>query len=184
MRNDFIFPMFRKISNEELSNLVICSMVFRNILVATDGSRESDKAVEVAVDLAVKLEAKVTFLHVINVPELGEVPGTSEKPDKAIRDRLMDAGKKILEKATQSSKRKKVVTNEKISFGYPADTIVKEASTLGVDLIAMGSRGTTGIRRVMIGSTAEKVLRWSNVPVLIVKEPSGTGPEERSDEEL
>jgi nucleotide-binding universal stress UspA family protein len=158
-------------------------MLFRNILVAIDGSKESDKAIEVAADLAVKLEAKVTFLHVINVPELGEVPGMSEKPDKAIRDRLMDAGKKILEKATQSTRRKKVVTSEKISFGYPADTIVKEASTLGADLIAMGSRGTTGIRRVMIGSTAEKVLRWSSVPVLIVKEPSETGIEGESPEE-
>jgi nucleotide-binding universal stress UspA family protein len=158
-------------------------MLFRNILVAIDGSKESDKAIEVAIDLAVKLEAKVTFLHVVNVPELGEVPGMSEKPDKAIRDRLMDAGKKILEKATQSARRKKVVTSEKISFGYPADTIVKEASTLGVDLVAMGSRGTTGIRRVMIGSTAEKVLRWSNVPVLIVKEPSETGHEGESREE-
>jgi nucleotide-binding universal stress UspA family protein len=158
-------------------------MVFRNILIAIDGSRESDKAIEVAVELAVKLEAKVIFLHVINVPEMGEVPGMGEKPDSAIRDRLVDSGKRILEKATQSTKRKKVVTSEKISFGYPADTIVKEASALGVDLIAMGSRGTTGIRRVMIGSTAEKVLRWSSVPVLIVKEQSGIGieGEERED---
>jgi nucleotide-binding universal stress UspA family protein len=158
-------------------------MVFRNILVAIDGSKESDKAIEVAVELAVKLEAKITFLHVVNVPELGEVPGASEKPDKAMRDRLMDAGKKILEKATQATRRRKVITSEKISFGYPADTIVKEASTLGVDLIAMGSRGTTGIRRIMIGSTAEKVLRWSNVPVLIVKEQSGAGIESYSREE-
>jgi nucleotide-binding universal stress UspA family protein len=158
-------------------------MVFRNILVAIDGSRESDKAIEVAVELALKLEAKITFLHVVNVPELGEVPGTSEKSDKAIRDRLIEAGKKTLEKATQIARKSKVIASEKISFGYPADTIAKEASALNVDLIAMGSKGTTGIRRVMLGSTAEKVLRWSSVPVLIVKEESRAGIEDFSREE-
>jgi len=47
---------------------------------------------------------------------------------------------------------------------------VKEASRLGAELIVMGSRGTTGVERIVIGSTAEKVLRWSGVPVLVVKE--------------
>ncbi len=154
-------------------------MAFKNILVALDGSKESDKAIEVALELAQKLGAKIIFLHVINVPELGQVPGASEKPDKAIRDRLIEAGKKILEKAVQRT-RGKAVASEKISFGYPADTIVREASALNTDLIVMGSRGTTGIRRVMIGSTAEKVLRWSTVPVLIVKEPSRAGIEDSS----
>jgi nucleotide-binding universal stress UspA family protein len=152
-------------------------MAFKNILVAIDGSKESENAIEVAADLAQKLNAKVTFLHVVNVPELGQVPGTSEKPDKAIRDRLVEAGKKILEKAIQTTRRK-IAAGEKISFGYPADTIVKEASALNTDLIVMGSRGTTGIRRVMLGSTAEKVLRWASVPVLIVKGPSGAGIED------
>jgi nucleotide-binding universal stress UspA family protein len=154
-------------------------MAFKNILVAVDGSKESDKAIEVAAELAQKFEAKITLLHVVNVPEPGQVPGTSEKPDKAIRDRLIEEGKKILGRAIQTTRRK-AVASEKISFGYPADTIVKEASALNADLIVMGSRGTTGIRRIMLGSTAEKVLRWSSVPVLIVKEPSGAGIEDSS----
>lgn len=169
--------MFRRVSSKAASNSVVGSMAFKNILVAIDGSKESGKAIEVAAELAQKLGAKIIFLHVVNVPELGEVRGTSEKPDKAIRDKLIEVGKKILEKAVQTT-RGKAVASEKISFGYPADTIVKEASALNTDLIVMGSRGTTGIRRVMLGSTAEKVLRWSSVPVLIVKEPSGAGIED------
>jgi nucleotide-binding universal stress UspA family protein len=96
---------------------------------------------------------------------------------------LIEAGKRTLEKATKIASGRKVNASEKISFGYPADTIVKEASALNVDLIAMGSRGTTGIRRIMIGSTAEKVLRWSSVPVLIVKGESRAGIEDFGREE-
>jgi nucleotide-binding universal stress UspA family protein len=145
-------------------------MVFRSILVAIDGSKESEKAVDVATDLALKLEAKVTFLHVVNVPELGGAPLAADKPEKALRGALTETGKRILERATEVARRKKIPATEKISEGYPAITIVKEASKLGADLIVMGSRGTTGVERIVLGSTAEKVLRWSGVPVLVVKE--------------
>jgi len=145
-------------------------MVFRNILVATDGSKESDKAVDIATELALKLEAKITFLHVVNVPDLGGVPLAGDRPEKVLRSALTEAGKKVLEKAIEVAKRKKVSAAEKIGEGYPAITIVKEASRLGADLIVMGSRGTTGVKRVVVGSTAEKVLRWSGIPVLVVKE--------------
>ncbi|WXG46204.1 MAG: universal stress protein [Candidatus Atabeyarchaeum deiterrae] len=145
-------------------------MAFKNILVAVDGSRESDKAIEVIVELAAKLGAKVTFLHVVNTPDLGDTSLLSEKPEKALRDSLVEAGKKILAKASETAKRKGVSATEKISYGYPSDTIVREASSLNVDLIAMGSRGRTGVTRIVLGSTAEKVLRWSSVPVLIMKD--------------
>lgn len=145
-------------------------MVFRNILVAIDGSKESDKAVEIATELALKLGSKITFLHVVNVPDLGGVPLVGDKPEQALRGALTDAGKKVLEKAIEVARRKKISAAEKITEGYPAMTIVKEASRLGAELIVMGSRGTTGVERIVIGSTAEKVLRWSGVPVLVVKE--------------
>lgn len=144
-------------------------MVFRNILVAVDGSEESNKAVEIATELALKLGAKITFLHVVNVPDLGGVPLTGDKPEKALRSALTEAGKKVLGKAMEVARGKKVSADESITEGYPAVTIVKEASRLAVDLIVMGSRGTTGVERILVGSTAEKVLRWSGVPVLVAK---------------
>jgi nucleotide-binding universal stress UspA family protein len=65
---------------------------------------------------------------------------------------------------------KRVSAAEKISEGNPAMTIVREASKLSTDLIVMGSKGATGVERILLGSTAEKVLRWSSVPVLVAKE--------------
>lgn len=144
-------------------------MVFKNILVAVDGSKESDKAVEIATELASKIGAKLVFLHVVNVPDLG-IPFNGGRPEKTLRGALTEAGNKILEKAIEVANRSKVSATRKISEGYPAMTIVKEASTLAADVIIMGSRGTTGVERILVGSTAEKVLRWATVPVLVVKE--------------
>lgn len=144
-------------------------MVFRNILVAVDGSKESDRAVEIATELASKTAAKLVFLHVVNVPDLG-IPFDGNRPEKALRGALTEAGRKILDKAIEVAKKKDILATKKISEGYPAMTIVKEASALAADLIVMGSRGTTGVERILIGSTAEKVLRWATIPVLVVKE--------------
>jgi nucleotide-binding universal stress UspA family protein len=145
-------------------------MMFRSILVAVDGSRESDKAVDIATDMALKLGAKIVFLHVVNVPDVGQVPLASGNIEKTLRGALTETGKKVLEKATEVARRKGVSATQKISEGNPAMTIVKEASNLGADLIVMGSKGATGVERILLGSTAEKVLRWSSVPVLVAKE--------------
>jgi len=139
-------------------------------LVAVDGSKESDKAVDIATDLALKLGAKMTFLHVVNVPDTGGATLASDKTEKALRGALTETGKKVVEKAIEAARRKGVSATEKIGEGYPAVTIVKEASRLGADLIVMGSKGATGVERILLGSTAEKVLRWSSVPVLVAKE--------------
>jgi len=144
-------------------------MTFKSIVVAVDGSKESDRAVEVAVELAEKLGSKVTFIHVVSVPEFGETKIVDGKIEKKIHDALVDAGEKILTKATEVSQAKGVSASERLVVGYPANAIETEAGKLGADLIVMGSKGTAGVRRMLIGSTAEKVIRWSSIPVLVIK---------------
>jgi nucleotide-binding universal stress UspA family protein len=144
-------------------------MLFKSILVAVDGSKESDRAVEVAVELAEKLGSKLTFLHVVSLPEFGEAKIMDDKLEKKIQDALVEAGKKILSKATKASQSKGISASEQIAVGYPATMIETEATKLGAELIVMGSRGIAGVRRMLIGSTAEKVLRWSGIPVLVIK---------------
>ncbi|WXG43575.1 MAG: universal stress protein [Promethearchaeati archaeon SRVP18_Atabeyarchaeia-1] len=144
-------------------------MAFKNILVAIDGSKESDRAVEVAVELAEKLGSKITFLHVVSLPEFAETRIVDDKIEKKIQDALVDAGKKILGRATRISQAKRVSASEKLVVGYPSTTIETEAGKLGADLIVMGSKGTAGVRRMLIGSTAEKVIRFSSIPVLVIK---------------
>jgi nucleotide-binding universal stress UspA family protein len=144
-------------------------MAFRNILVAIDGSKESDRAVEVAVELAGRIPSKITFLHVVSLPDFGEAKILDEKLTKKIQDALVETGKKITAKAAKVSQAAGVAASEKIAVGYPATAIITEAGKLGADLIVMGSKGTAGVRRMLIGSTAEKVLRWSSIPVLVIK---------------
>jgi nucleotide-binding universal stress UspA family protein len=144
-------------------------MVFKNVLVAIDGSKESDRAVEVAVELAGKLGSKITFLHVVSVPEFGETKILDDKLGKKLQDALVETGKRILAKATKVSQAAGVSASEKIAVGYPSTTIETEAGKMGADLIVMGSKGTAGVKRMFIGSTAEKVIRWSSIPVLVIK---------------
>jgi nucleotide-binding universal stress UspA family protein len=155
-------------------------MPFKNILVAIDGSKESDRAVEVAVELAGKIPSKVTFLHVVNVPDLGETRILDDKLTKKIQDALVETGKKLTANAVRVAQAARVVASEKIDVGYPATAIISEASKLSADLIVMGSKGTAGVRRMLIGSTAEKVIRWSSIPVLVIKmEDSSAGFKEQ-----
>jgi nucleotide-binding universal stress UspA family protein len=144
-------------------------MTFKNIVVAIDGSKESDRAVEVAVELAGRIASKITFLHVVSVPEFGETKILDDKLTKKIQDALVETGKKITSKAARASQAAGVAASEKIAIGYPATTILTEAGELGADLIVMGSKGTAGVRRMLVGSTAEKVIRWSSIPVLVIK---------------
>jgi nucleotide-binding universal stress UspA family protein len=172
------------ISDERSTVLVDGYMTFKNILVAIDGSKESDRAVEVAVELAEKTSSKLTFLHVVSVPDFGETRILDDKLTKKIQDALVETGKKITAKAVKVAQTARVPASEKIVVGYPATAIISEAGKLDVDLIVMGSKGAAGVRRMLIGSTAEKVLRWSSIPVLVIKmEDSTMASRERAEQD-
>mgnify|MGYP006200494701 CR=1 FL=1 len=144
---------------------------YRRILVAVDGSPTSMKGLREAIRLAKSQRARLFILHVVN-----EFMAYNYLESMAIgtdvRAVLREAGRKILERAQAEARRqgvKAATVMREIVGGAAADPIVREARKLGADLIVLGTHGRRGVRRLVLGSDAEQVVRTASVPVLLVR---------------
>ena len=139
------------------------------ILLATDGSDEADLAATTAAELANSTGSELDVIYVLNVEpwrfppsEQGNYPQRYEdlkEQSRMIRDRQVEK----IEAGGGS------VSNAHLAIGYPADMIVAYAQDEGVGLIVMGSRGREGIRRALMGSVSDAVVRHAHCPVMIVR---------------
>jgi nucleotide-binding universal stress UspA family protein len=142
------------------------SMQFRRILLPTDFSETSQLALECAASLAHDNHGELLILHAVETlgPEnltYGEA-GSQLQPE-AYRRRLLED----LEGIKPSDKELKV--EYLVVEGDPVQAILKSAAERGCDLIVMGSHGRSGLKRLLLGSVAEKVIRKAICPVLVVK---------------
>lgn len=140
--------------------------MYRSVLVATDGSENSEFAVKNAVNIAKKNGAALTVLYVIDPDNLSGLAGaldTSENIADAAREASADAFARAREMGAAAGI--EVVT--KILQGHPADKIAEKSA--GHDLCVCGSLGRTNARRAVIGSVAEKVVRLAYCPVLVCR---------------
>jgi nucleotide-binding universal stress UspA family protein len=139
---------------------------FRHILVPTDFSEPGNQALDRAIDLAAKFEAKLTLLHVFELPLLiyaTDIYLPTDELERRAADALRDA-------ATAAQARWPKVESM-FAEGTPWERILDVAKERGVDLIVMGTHGRHGIARTLLGSVTEKVVRMSEVPVLTVRPP-------------
>jgi nucleotide-binding universal stress UspA family protein len=138
----------------------------KTYVVPVDFSRHSDKAFDYAVKFARERQAKLIALHV--VPTELIYPPTGGRFDfyglmeRDARERFARLAKRKGLKATDCE----FILARGADF---ADVIVRQAKRLRSSLIIMGSHGRTGLRRFLLGSVAERTLRYSTCPVLIVK---------------
>jgi len=143
--------------------------VFKTILFAVDFSQSSDYAFQFALSLAKKYDARLLIIHVINEPvDLRGfyVPHISfEKLEQEIEE----GAKKMMEKFCRAQIKDYSNYETFIVPGIPYDEIIKKAQEQSADLILMGTHGRTGLDHVLFGSTAEKVVRKSPVPVMTVR---------------
>lgn len=146
-------------------------MKIEHVLLTTDLSDEALRPFEPVIDLATRLDAKLTVLSV--VPDLRVIPhGAPLAPAMSMPDlqKEMAGVKASLEK--QCAKLEGIeVDVQVVSAESPAKGIVEYAKEHGVDLIALSTHGRTGFRRLALGSVAEEVLRLSPVPVLSFHRP-------------
>lgn len=138
--------------------------MYRNILVAVDGSKESSSALADAIDLALGSNARLTILHVEPPP-----PGTlrTTPAGAVVAAALPACHEKILREAVESVPNELPVTTL-LRHGAPAQEIVKAARELDNDLIVVGSRGRGRATAALLGSVSHQVLHDSPVPVLVV----------------
>jgi nucleotide-binding universal stress UspA family protein len=147
------------------------------VLVPTDGSPEAEYAARYGIALAGATGATV---HVLSVVDESLYPRTSVLSDDLIEESLeaarAEAGEAVDRVAEMAGPGTNVVTE--VRQGVPAESIRTYAADHGVDLVVMGTHGRTGLRRYIIGSVAEEVVRTSEVPVLTVRkraeEPAST----------
>jgi nucleotide-binding universal stress UspA family protein len=137
---------------------------FKKILVGYDGSAQADKATESALALARSLDAKVLLFAVARPPE----PATMVEVD-AMLDDAREHFEEQFKKISQRAKDLEVEFETAIAVGHPVEQIVHRAETDHVDLIVLGRRGKSRFEKMLVGSTAEKVLRYAHCPVMVVR---------------
>ena len=126
------------------------------ILVAIDGSESAEKALEYAVQLAKKHKAKITLLNVGESKLFGLKPEVARKIGESI---LSDAAAKV----------KGLKLDTQLEFGNPAETIIEVAEKGNYDLIVVGSRGLSSVKRFFLGSVSDDVSHHAKCSVLIVR---------------
>lgn len=144
--------------------------MIKKILVALDGSEPSNRALDLALDLAEKYSAKLELVSVIHEVKM-TLPSS---PSTVIVDYLKEirnVHSKILSESLKRAKENKpnLKVSTKLIEGHPADTIIKVAEEGKFDLIIMGARGSGGIKRLFLGSISNEVVNHSKTSVLIVK---------------
>ena len=138
------------------------------ILCPIDFSEYSKEALKYAVSFAMKDEAKLFLLHVIDIRTFEddlEVIGVEQ-----IRDEITKLHKSRLLDYIPKEIRNDIKMEVLVVSGIPFAEIIDISNKNNMDMIIMGSHGRTGIAHIMLGSVAEKVARIANCPVLIVKQ--------------
>lgn len=142
---------------------------FKTIVVAVDFSDSSQNAFKLALNMAQKYSARLVLLHVINEPvDLRGfyVPHISFEK---LEEEIEEGAKKLMESFCRQNLSDFDNYESLIVPGLPYEQIIQQAEGLAADLIVLGTHGRTGLDHVLFGSTAEKVVRKSPLPVLTVR---------------
>jgi nucleotide-binding universal stress UspA family protein len=130
----------------------------KKLLVAVDGSEKADKALEYAIQLCRHFKARMTLLHV----EESELFRLEPKVTKQV-------GEQILAESASKAKTGDVACDVRLEFGNPARTILKVSKQEDYDLIVLGSRGVSSVKRFLLGSVSADVSMHAQRSVLIVR---------------
>lgn len=142
--------------------------MFDQILISTDGSKAVKPAVDTAIELAETHEASLHILYIVDQPTTvsgtGEgVPGLDNLLD-ALRKKGKDATSEIAARANDRG----IETTTAVRQGRPHDDILTYANENDIDVVVIGTHGRTGVKRALLGSVTEAVVRHSEIPVLTV----------------
>ncbi|MCE8424742.1 MAG: universal stress protein [Candidatus Methanoperedens sp.] len=145
----------------------MASKLYKKILIATDGSEHTKSAVDHGIDLAINTGAKLSAIYVVDTAAFASIPMDAawESMYELLKQEGDEATKYIEDKAGEEGLEVERSTIE----GHPAEEIIKYAEKNSINLIVMGTLGKSGLDRFLLGSVAEKVVRNSKIPVLVVK---------------
>ena len=141
----------------------------RNILVPTDFSDQAEKALKVAAQLARKFDSEIYLLHMLELPLqlIDPINGSSHNLPEAIF--FMKLAHQRFTKIMKEPYLKGIKVHETVEFHRAFEGIMEISKEKKCDLIVMGSHGSSGLEEIFIGSNTEKVVRHSEIPVLVIK---------------
>ena len=148
--------------------------MIKKVLAAVDGSEHSLKAVDYAIDIALKYDCEMYLIHVVERLEIPDelikfanVEKIEEPPEYLV---LNEIGNRILKKAEETAKEKGVQeVRAIIQEGNPADKITTFARDNDIDWIFLGSRGLGGVKGLLMGSVSNKVCHLTDSTCITVK---------------
>ena len=140
----------------------------KKILVPTDFSKEAENALKVAAQLANKYGSEIYLLHMLEIPlqEIDAVSTHTELPEAMF---FMKMAHQKFEAILESDYLKGIVVHETVKTDSTFSNIIDVCHEHDVDMIIMGSHGASGFKEMFVGSNAEKVVRTSDIPVLVIK---------------
>ena len=139
-------------------------MAFRHLLVPVDFGAPSTHAIDLALETAARLDARVTLLHVAWMPPyytMAYAEGLAYPVEE-----IETEAKAMLDDVLAKAKAKYPRTEGMMITGIPWEQILEAARMRGADLIVMGTHGRRGVSRLFLGSVTEKVVRHAPIPVL------------------
>ena len=144
-------------------------MQFRHILAPTDFSEYSKQAVVAALELARRFGAKLTILHVVELPPYPVEGYVPPAVNATFLDDLERQATQDLAQLVPEAEANNVEVVRLVAVGSPYRTIIDTAEAAQVDLIVMATAGRSGFSRLIMGSIAERVVRTATCPVLTIR---------------
>jgi nucleotide-binding universal stress UspA family protein len=147
--------------------------MYQKILVPLDGSPTAARGFEEAVALARVTGARLRLLHVVDTYPVALEMATAATWQQVVEG-MKAAGQTILDQARRTAESHGLTAEVQLieaQTARVADVVVEDARTTGCDLIVMGTHGRRGFAHVVLGSDAERVVRDSEGPVLLVRHP-------------
>src|SRR5579862_883698 len=165
---------FRRSPKGDLEPMVPEELPFRRILVPVDGSTTSMSVIGSAEKLAELYGSEVLVLHVLPpyVPPNAMLPGMEASFPILRPEPIHSEDDEVTEKAAERFRHAGLKATRLTVEGEPASEILDLSKNRGMDLIALGTHGRTGFSRWALGSVAERVLRSTEVPLLLVRTPT------------
>jgi nucleotide-binding universal stress UspA family protein len=142
---------------------------FTHILVPIDGSACSINAGRLAIELARALQARITFVYVVDTTAVEELAKASRHPVEQIQREMEANGQRYLRHLAQRARMHELEVKQTIRSGIPYAEISGLAQEDDANLIVIGQVGRHGPRRLMMGSVTERVIELAPCPVLVVK---------------
>jgi nucleotide-binding universal stress UspA family protein len=142
--------------------------IFRQILFPVDLSENPDKLVPTVVTMVEKFDAELHLLFVVRIMRYFSDIYVPHPSINLFETEMVDGGQKKMEEFKQSHFNALKQVQSLVTLGEPADTIINYINEKKIEMVIMGTHGRKGLDRVLFGSVAERVIKTSPVPVLVI----------------